>query len=220
LSCGCHAGVTQGEYRGIGVHPTTLLFSAIALAVERLTYAGVWHRPDLFSRICRMILPSKDPVDVLAGMFVGFKVVQAVVFAAWCIDHGDGLGRATDDLAPLAAGLGLIVAGQVLSLGVFARLGRRGVFYGNRLGHDVAWCRGFPFSIVRHPQYVGTVLTIWGFFIAMRYPAPDWTALPVLETVYYVLGALAEQTPGGASLSRALPPPATAAGQPASPRLP
>lgn len=43
---------------------------------------------------------------------------------------------------------------------------------------------------MRHPQYVGAVLSIWGFFILLRYPEPDdWVTLPLLETAYYALGA-------------------------------
>jgi methylene-fatty-acyl-phospholipid synthase len=83
----------------------------------------------------------------------------------------------------------LIVAGQILNCGVFYRLGKVGVFYGSRLGYDMPWSRAFPFSWLKHPQYVGTVWSIWGFFVIMRFPHPDWYLLPALETVYYLLGA-------------------------------
>jgi methylene-fatty-acyl-phospholipid synthase len=76
---------------------------------------------------------------------------------------------------------------------VFYRLGAVGVFYGNRLGHTIPWCRTFPFSCLSHPQYVGTVLSIWGLFLAMRFPQPDWFVLPALETAYYVARAHLEQ---------------------------
>jgi len=187
--------------------------SAMALALERVTYAGICHRPDLFLRMSRWTSATRDPVDVLAVLFVAFKGIQVAVFAVWCAVHGDGFARASADPVPLIAGVVLIVLGQVLNVGVFARLGRTGVFYGNRLGHDVAWCQGFPFSVVRHPQYVGTVLSIWGFFLAMRYPAPDWVALPLLETVYYTVGAQVEQLPDGAGLT-GVPPGRTRAADP------
>jgi hypothetical protein len=47
--------------------------------------------------------------------------------------------------------------------------------------------------VLRHPQYVGTVLAIWGLFLAVRFPHDDWYVLPVLETVYYAAGAYFEQ---------------------------
>jgi methylene-fatty-acyl-phospholipid synthase len=84
------------------------------------------------------------------------------------------------------AGIALFLAGQVLNFSVFWRLGRTGVFYGNRLGHRVPRITGFPFSIVPHPQYTGTLVSIWGLFLIMRYPNPDWVVLPLLETVYYL----------------------------------
>jgi hypothetical protein len=52
----------------------------------------------------------------------------------------------------------------------------------------------FPFSLLAHPQYVGTLLTIWGGFTLVRFPRDDWWALPLLETVYY-LGGMWLETP-------------------------
>lgn len=169
--------------------------AVVALALERVAYAVIWHRPDLFARACRRVAPAHDPVDLLAALFVGFKGLQALVFAGWWVAHGGSLRPASDGGTSLLVGGALVGIGQALNMSVFARLGRTGVFYGSRLGHDIPWCRGFPFSVVRHPQYVGTVLTIWGIFVVMRYPAPDWIALPLLETLYYTLGALVEQVP-------------------------
>lgn len=208
------------------MRPSVLAIAAAVLAIERVAYALVWRRPDAFARLCHRVA-QRDPVDVLAAMFVVFKVLQVSVFAAWQVAHGGGFGRASDSVVVLVIGVALIAAGQLLNLAVFARLGRTGVFYGNRLGHHVPWCLGFPFSVVRHPQYVGTVLSIWGLFIAMRWPAPDWAALPLLQTVYYLLGARAEQSSleemGATDLgviTADLAPPARVAGRPASPRLP
>jgi hypothetical protein len=36
------------------------------------------------------------------------------------------------------------------------------------------------------------VLTIWGFFLGVRFPHDDWFVLPLLETLYYVIGASLE----------------------------
>ncbi|MGE4091755.1 MAG: hypothetical protein AB7G75_13035, partial [Candidatus Binatia bacterium] len=62
------------------------------------------------------------------------------------------------------------------------------VLSGCRFGHEVPWCRDLPFSVLHPPQYVGTLLSIWGFFVAMRFPQDDWYLLPTLETLYYVMG--------------------------------
>ena len=105
------------------------------------------------------------------------------MFLGRCYVHGNGRVLPADlDAVAATAAVVLMVAGQLLNLGVFYRLGGIGVFFGDRLGYRVPWCREFPFSWTAHPQYVGTVLTIWGFFMVMRFPHPDWYLLPVLET--------------------------------------
>jgi len=86
-----------------------------------------------------------------------------------------------------------LIGGQILNISVFYRLGKVGVFYGNKFGYPTSWVRKFPFSCLRHPQYIGALLSIWGFFLVMRSPQDDWYILPALETLYYVLGAYWEQ---------------------------
>ncbi len=82
----------------------------------------------------------------------------------------------------------LVIAGQILVIATFYRLGRTGVFFGDQLGYAVRRCEDFPFSMLAHPQYVGTLLTIWGGFLLMRFTHGDWYALPALETIYYLAG--------------------------------
>lgn len=172
-----------------------LLIAAVLLSIERLAYAWIYRWPAPFIALCRRINGS-DPVDVLQQVFVAFKALQLAVFAAWCWHFGAKTGWPSDWFAPAGwLGIALIGIGQTLNATVFLRLGRVGVFYGNRFGRETEWSNEFPYSLVDHPQYVGTVMSIWGIFLILRYPHPDWLALPLLETVYYVLGALAERTP-------------------------
>jgi len=172
---------------------------ALALGLERVTYAWVWHRPAAFQGLCaRLPFPAwQSPVDALQYLFWGFKALQVAIFVDWCSLFGEG------SLLPAASGvatmLGLVLVGtgQTLNLSVFHRLGKTGVFYGNRFGYAVPWCNRFPFSVLRHPQYVGTLLSIWGFFLVMRFPYHDWVVLPLLETAYYTAGSCVERTRGG-----------------------
>jgi methylene-fatty-acyl-phospholipid synthase len=164
------------------------LVAALLLSVERVCYIWVARAPDHFRRSWARTPGTRDvsPVDVVHGLFLGFKVLQAAVFLAWCHSYGDGrLWPPEGPMGVVLAGACLVAAGQGLSAAVFYRLGRVGVFYGNRFDEHVPWCREFPFSVLQHPQYVGALLTIWGFFILMRFPHDDWWALPVVETVYY-----------------------------------
>jgi phosphatidyl-N-methylethanolamine N-methyltransferase len=115
------------------------------------------------------------------------------VFASWCYVHGNGsLWPPSADGPWLILGATLIAGGQLLNWSVFQRLGTVGVFYGDRFGYDLPWCTAFPFSLLEHPQYVGAVLSIWGFFLIERFPHGDWYALPALETIYYVVGSRLE----------------------------
>jgi methylene-fatty-acyl-phospholipid synthase len=173
-----------------------LVAAAVLLSLERIAYVVVWRAPDAFRAACaRSTIAAFDhPVDALEALFLLFKAIQIGVFVWWCWVFGPQPPALPDGrIVPTALGTLLVIAGQGLNLTVFYRLGRDGVFYGNRFGRPVPWCRAFPFSVFEHPQYVGTLLSIWGFFLVMRFPADDWLALPVVETVYYAAGARAER---------------------------
>ena len=174
----------------------SLLVAAGALSLERVCYAWVWRNPSAFRQWCThpVLASMGEPVDVLRNLFVTFKTLQLAVFVWWCYLHGDGVLRPPGEHGLwIGVGGALIALGQALNLGVFVQLGKIGVFYGNKLGYHVPWCEAFPFTVLRHPQYVGAVLSIWGFFMTTRFPYDDWFLLPVLQTGYYVAGAYLEQ---------------------------
>jgi methylene-fatty-acyl-phospholipid synthase len=165
------------------------LSAAVLLSLERICYVWVWRRPDAFRAVC-----VAGPIDGLRSLFYGFKALQCAVFAGWCYVYGHGsVWPITPDVNALAIGGLLVVTGQMLNASVFFRLGTVGVFYGNRFGYHVPWVRGFPFSLFDHPQYVGAVISIWGLFLMLRFPHADWSVLPLLETLYYTLGARFER---------------------------
>ena len=165
------------------------LVASLLLVLERVTYVVVWRYPDRFADACsRYGFLRPDPVDALQALFIVFKVIQIGVFIAWWSWFGgDFPPLPTASPTILALGAVLLVIGQVLNVGVFWRLGKSGVFYGNRLGRTVPWVSGFPFSMVPHPQYLGTLLSVWGVFLIMRHPHPDWVILPLVSTLYYLL---------------------------------
>ena len=54
------------------------------------------------------------------------------------------------------------MGGQTLNFAMYGAIGNAGVYYGFKIGHTVPWCSSFPFNVgLRHPQYVGVVLTLW-----------------------------------------------------------
>jgi len=172
-----------------------LLVSAVLLSLERLAYVWIARRPDAWVALCGRPWVARlgEPVAVVRRLFIGFKVLQGLVFAGWCVAFADGLlPRPTTEWEALAGGAALLLVGQALNFSVFRRLGGTAVFFGGELGYGVRHVSGFPFSLMPHPQYVGAVLSIWGLFLIMRFPHPDWYALPLLETVLYALGARGE----------------------------
>jgi methylene-fatty-acyl-phospholipid synthase len=181
---------------------TTSLWIAALLSVERIAYAAIWRAPDVFRQWCceraggrrGFAGRTSDPIDALAALFATFKALQIGLFLVWCAAHNGGsLAPYSTNAGVWLAGVLLIAFGQILNISVFRALGKTGVFYGNRFGYAVPWKRTFPFTWFEHPQYVGAVLSIWGFFILMRFPAEDWALIPIIETVYYALGASAER---------------------------
>ena len=171
------------------------LGAAMLLSIERICYVWIWRAPAAFRAMCAgpLVVEVADPVDALRFLFYGFKVLQLGVFVTWCSVYGGGtLWPPHGGAFSIGLGGALLLTGQSLNLSVFHRLGNVGVFYGNRFGYAVSWCREFPFSMFKHPQYVGALLSIWGFFLIMRFPSGDWYLLPALETVYYGVGALLE----------------------------
>jgi phosphatidyl-N-methylethanolamine N-methyltransferase len=136
----------------------------------------------------------REPTIAVRRLFYLFKGIQISVLAGWCYYFSHGVFfEARQRLAPVALGLTILTIGQILNWAVFYRLGTVGVFYGNRFGHPIPRSRGFPFSLFNHPQYVGAVASVWGFFMITRFPSPDWYLLPAVETLYYGVGTWLEK---------------------------
>lgn len=171
------------------------LIAALVLSLERLCYVGIARATPMFQAYCQHPTMARlgTPVVIVEKLFYAFKVLQCAVFVGWCYIHGAGALLPGEHTLALIAGSALIAVGQTLNWSVFYRLGKVGAFYGNKLGYTLPWHEGFPFDVLKHPQYVGAVLSIWGFFLLMRFPHDDWYWLPVLETLYYAIGAKLEE---------------------------
>lgn len=58
---------------------------------------------------------------------------------------------------------------------------------------QVPWVEGFPFNVVSHPQYVGSVLSIWGLVVALWQQQPEGTVLVAAYwTLLYAITAIQE----------------------------
>lgn len=93
-------------------------------------------------------------------------------------------------------GVGLVAFGQVLNAGIYQAIGHTGVYYGFKLGHTVPWVDGFPFNVVQHPQYVGSVASVWGMAVLVwsQGPQPDLVWLVVYWTFLYICTGVMESS--------------------------
>lgn len=81
---------------------------------------------------------------------------------------------------------------QTLNVSMYNAIGKKGVYYGEKLGSKVPWCTSFPFNVVSHPQYVGSVLSIWGVFalVYAQGPATLCTVATYWTGLYFVTGLI------------------------------
>lgn len=166
-----------------------LVISVLLLSLEKICYMFVFNHPQCFKRFSEGFIKQPEaPVKLLGYFLSAFKVIQLSVFVYWWhITTGINIFQSPGPV--MAIGLLLIVAGQILNFSVFHKIGNTGVLYGKQFGYPVPWVTGFPYSILKHPQYVGTLISIWGAFLVMNYSYEYWYAIPAVETVLYILGA-------------------------------
>lgn len=170
---------------------TTYLAIAALLSLERLFYGMVWKRPNLIKKMASSLSYSSREPEMILGMVKFFKLIQAIAFAWWYLEaFGPSLVIPEMDPATFTASSLLLMAGQVLNLSVWAKIGIDGVCYGCKFEREVEWCRSFPYSLMSHPQYTGCIMTVWGLFLPFRSTegagARNWFAIPVMETGLYM----------------------------------
>ena len=85
----------------------------------------------------------------------------------------DGIDFSAGPLLHWLIFLILAAGGQSLNAGIFRAIGHAGVYYGFKLGEEIPWVDGFPFNVVSHPQYVGSVMTVWAGAALL------WTQAPI-----------------------------------------
>eukprot|EP00891_Asterochloris_glomerata_P001016 jgi/Astpho2/1016/Aster-00839 len=140
-----------------------------ALALPHMLYSFVW----LNNRAWRKLF-QKNSVHFFACIASLLKVVQFTALALWYNVNDHKLDPRLTAPSQLLVAVLLIGAGQ--------------------LGHKVPWCTGFPFNVVRHPQYVGSVLSIWGgVILAFHQSPPGLVALATYWSLLYLITGAVEQ---------------------------
>ncbi|CAJ1338484.1 unnamed protein product [Effrenium voratum] len=147
----------------------SLWICLLGVSTNYFMHGFIWNYPTRFTSLCQK-QPLKSlgshPVDVFASLEVVAKVVQGFSVLALLGPSGRQGAWAAASTAPAwcwAAFAALVAAGQALNVATYNAIGNAGVYYGFKLGRTVPWCHGFPFNTgLRHPQYLGVVLTLYG----------------------------------------------------------
>ena len=96
--------------------------AAVLLVVERAVYAVIARAPGAFLALCARLAPAArgGPIAIVARLFYAFKVLQIMVFAAWCLVYGNGsLAPARQGPIVLGGAAALVVVGQILVVATF-----------------------------------------------------------------------------------------------------
>ena len=145
---------------------------------------------------------GKKPLDVVLTIFYINKVIQLGTFIGfyfYILDFDSPFNRGFDWAKVTYLQwiwlVHAIVLGQGLNASIYRAIGKAGVYYGYRLGEDVPWVTGFPFSVVPHPQYFGVCVNVIGVnvFVAMQaHVAAGWFNLTLVQVLFYVYMAIVE----------------------------
>ncbi|CAE7338611.1 Slc35f3 [Symbiodinium sp. CCMP2592] len=141
----------------------------LGVSTNYLMHGFIWNYSKRFAALCDkppLKLLGSHPVDVFASLEVVAKLVQAGSVGVFLRPSGRSALWEAARTAPAwcwAVFAGLLAAGQALNAATYNAIGNAGVYYGFKLGRTVPWCHGFPFNTgLRHPQYLGVVLTLFG----------------------------------------------------------
>ena len=143
--------------------------AAASIALLYALHAFIWYKPSKFKLACQnppLKYIAKHPVEVFASLEIIGKFWQLATILVFLSHEGIHQVMLAATNAPTWCWVlcaAYIVIGQGLNASIYMAIGNDGVYYGFKLGRTVPWCTSFPFNVgLRHPQYVGVVLTLLG----------------------------------------------------------
>lgn len=167
---------------------------ALFMALPHILYYFIWTQPKKWMELCNKHAKGQHPSDVMMKVAWGLKAVQFTSYFFFYIGLGETkLGEIT--ALRFVAFLICFGVGQALNAGIYNAIGNHGVYYGTRLGVEVPWYNGFPFTVCPHPQYIGSVLSYYGLAFLLH-NAEHHMALwgvAVLMTGYYAVTGYIEE---------------------------
>lgn len=176
---------------------------SFCMFVERACYTVVWTKSEYFLRVSKRMplrLLGSRPTEVVYKLFLLNKIFQMGPQLAFLVLRGSNVSPLDWGKIPLyqwITGLQLILLGQFLNSAIYRAIGKKGVYYGVRLGEPVPYCTGFPFNVVTaHPQYLGCISTCIGCYVLWTTPqleaAGSWGLVIMQILQYFYMGYVEE----------------------------
>eukprot|EP00053_Salpingoeca_punica_P004988 m.52089 g.52089 ORF g.52089 m.52089 type:complete len:184 (-) comp13038_c0_seq1:387-938(-) len=166
----------------------SLSLAAALLSIPHILYAFIWFFPHAWAGIF-----GKRAVRAFSLIASVLKVVQFSTVVLWFLDHNKDVDLFNISFWQVLVFLVLAGAGQALNGGIYKAIGETGVYYGFKLGYSIGWHEGFPFNVVAHPQYVGSVLSVWACYFLFGWNGPqDAGLLAAWWTMLYALTGFQE----------------------------
>lgn len=141
-----------------------IFWNLLANFLEKMSYSFVCNRPKTFLSIMKHYTSLTDPCEFVHRCLMTGKVGQVapLVYAWFNIGTIPSLTSLTTFILVAA-----FVAGQILNFSVYNAIGFNGVYYGIKFGKKIPWTYAFPYNVtwLKHPQYIGAVLSILGGFL-------------------------------------------------------
>lgn len=151
--------------------------------LQHLMYASVFYSPTAASLARRYH-------EQFINLSYALKL-DTIAYGIWSMLHVYGLPTVTT--WRFYYGLALITFGAHLNYKVHQLLGRARIYYGFELGVTArCWITAYPYSVFKHPQYLGAVLQIAGACFVFGFSgdgSPRWEihALTVYLSLLYHL---------------------------------
>jgi len=146
-------------------------------SLSHILYFFVWDFTEQYIKLSYYL--QTTPIFLLTFLSIFQKLLQFNLIIYYSILN-DTIIPYVEDFNII--NLLLIITGQVLNMSVYKKLGAKGVYYGNKLGHTLPYITTFPYNLgIKNPQYVGCILTLCGLYplISIRY-------LMYSSSLYYI----------------------------------
>ncbi len=155
-------------------NPWQFALAVASLSLLYLMHYAIWFAPAAFAKACArapLRYLASHPVEVFARLEMLGKLWHLATVALFLGTDGIAAAAAAAADAPMwcwRVGALYVLVGQGLNVSIYRAIGNAGVYYGFKLGRPVPWCTSFPFNVgLRHPQYVGVVLTLFGILLPL-----------------------------------------------------